>query len=130
MTAGEADRPNLTGARWQAEYDLAMGQVLAAKARLDGYNTMLAVLKQGKSFTNPASKRWVLEPADEIAAASALDKMVKNSRMYLERVVTEHKGTPWAVIAQGELRHPAGWKLVEDSEDDPTPNRLKKNAKR
>ena len=60
MTAGEADRPNLTGARWQAEYDLAMGQVLAAKARLDGYNTMLAVLKQGKSFTNPASKRWVL----------------------------------------------------------------------
>lgn len=130
LAAGETDRPNLTGARWQAEYDLAMGQMLAAKARLDGYNTMLAALKQGKSFINTTSKRWVLEPADEIAAASALDKMVKNSRAYLERVVAEHKGTPWAAIAQGELRHPAGWKLVEDSEAGPNPSRPKKNANR
>ncbi len=130
LAPGEADRPSLTGARWQAEYDLAMGQMLAAKARLDGYNTILAVLKQGKNFAKPDSKRWVLEPADELAASSALDKMVKNSRVYLQRVVTEHPGTPWAVIAEGELRHPAGWKLVEDSQEDPTPIRSKKNAKR
>ena len=113
LVAGEPDRPKLTGARWQAAYDLAMGQVLAAKARLDGYNAMLAILKQGKNFANPDSTRWVLEPADEIAASSALDKMAKNSRTYLNRVVTEHPGTPWAEIAQRELRYPAGWKLVE-----------------
>jgi len=74
---------------------------------------MLAILKQGKNFANPDSTRWVLEPADEIAASSALDKMAKNSRTYLNRVVTEHPGTPWAEIAQRELRYPAGWKLVE-----------------
>jgi len=113
LIAGEPDRPKLTGARWQAGYDLAMGQVLAAKARLDGYNAMLAVLKQGKNFANPDSTRWVLEPADEIAASSALDKMAKNSRTYLNRVVSEHPGTPWAEIAQRELCYPAGWKLVE-----------------
>jgi hypothetical protein len=113
LIPGESDRSKLTGARWQAGYDLAMGQVLAAKARLDGYNAMLAVLKQGKNFTNPDSTRWVLEPADEIAASSALDKMAKNSRNYLNRVITEHPGTPWAELAQRELRHPAGWKLVE-----------------
>ena len=113
LAAGESDRPKLTGARWQAEFDLAMGQALAAKARLDGYNAMLAILKQGKTFANADSRRWMLEPADEIAAGSALDKMAKNSRVYLKRVISEHPGTPWAAIAQRELRYPAGWKLVE-----------------
>lgn len=113
LIAGESDRPNLTGARWQAGYDLAMGQILAAKARLDGYNAMLATLKQGKSFENADSKRWVLEPADELAASTALDKMAKNSRVYLQRVIAEHPGTPWASIAERELRYPAGWKWVE-----------------
>jgi hypothetical protein len=113
LIAAEADRPKLTGARWQAGYDLAIGQALAAKARLDGYNAMLALLKQGKVFANPDSTRWILEPADEIAANSVLDKMAKKSRVYLERVVAEHPGTPWATIAKRELRFPAGWKLVE-----------------
>ena len=113
LIVGEPDRPKLTGARWQAGYDLAMGQVLAAKARLDGYNAMLATLKQGKAFANPDSTRWALEPADDIPVGSALDKMAKNSRIYLRRVVEEHKGTPWAAIAERELRVPAGWKFVE-----------------
>lgn len=113
LIIGEPDRAKLTGARWQAGYDLAMGQVLAAKARLDGYNAMLATLKQGKSFANPDSTRWVLEPADDIPVGSALDKMAKNSRVYLQRVIDEHKGTPWAAIAERELRVPAGWKFVE-----------------
>jgi hypothetical protein len=114
LAPGEADRAKLTGARWQVEYDLAMGLAMAAKARLDGYNTILATLKQGKNFANAESKRWVLVPADELAAASTIDKMVKTSRMYLERVANEHKGTPWATIAQRELKHPAGWKLTEE----------------
>ena len=114
LAAGEADRAKLTGARWQAEFDLALGLTLAAKARLDGYNTTLAVLKQGKTFANADSTKWVLEPADELAVASTIDKMAKQSRQYLERVVKEHKGTPWAVIAERELKHPAGWKLTEE----------------
>ncbi len=113
LIVGESDRPALTGVRWQAAYDLAMGQTLATKARLDGYNAMLAIIKQGKAFANPDSKRWVLEPADEIAAASPLDKMAKSSRVYLQRVAHEHKGTPWATIAERELKYPAGWKFVE-----------------
>jgi hypothetical protein len=113
LIVGEPDRPKLTGARWQAGYDLALGQVLAAKARLDGYNAMLALLKQGKSFAHADSTRWVLEPADEIAAGSVLDKMAKKSRAYLQRVVNQHPGTPWAAVAQRELHYPAGWKFVE-----------------
>ncbi len=114
LAPGEGDRPKLTGARWQVEYDLAMGLAMDAKARLDGYNTILATLKQGKNFANPDSKRWLLVPADELAASSTVDKMAKNSLTYLERVAKEHKGTPWAVVAERELKHPAGWKLTEE----------------
>ena len=39
--------------------------------------------------------------------------MAKNSRVYLKRVVSKHKGTPWAAIAERELKYPAGWELVE-----------------
>ncbi|HEX5105902.1 MAG TPA: vWA domain-containing protein, partial [Pirellulaceae bacterium] len=42
LAPGEGDREKLTSPRWQAEFDLAMGRVLALKARLDGYNSMLA----------------------------------------------------------------------------------------
>ncbi|MCA9104173.1 MAG: VWA domain-containing protein, partial [Planctomycetales bacterium] len=58
LKEGEADRAKITNPRWQAAYDLAMGQALAAVVRVDGYNGMLAQLKTGKSFTNPKSDVW------------------------------------------------------------------------
>jgi hypothetical protein len=33
--------------------------------------------------------------------------------MYLERVVAEHAGTPWALDAERELRQPLGWEWRE-----------------
>ena len=50
------DRAKLTSPRWQAEFDLAIGRCLANKARLDGYNSMIAALKRGKTFQNPEAK--------------------------------------------------------------------------
>ena len=32
---------------------------------------------------------------------------------YLNRVVNEHPGTPWAFLAQVELSDPLGWRWVE-----------------
>ena len=57
LAPGEADRDKLTSLRWQAEFDLAMGRASALKARLDGYNSMLAALKRGKNFQNAAAVR-------------------------------------------------------------------------
>ncbi|HEV2972055.1 MAG TPA: hypothetical protein VGY55_18930, partial [Pirellulales bacterium] len=114
LAAGEADRPKLTGARWQAEFDLAMGRILAAKSRIDGYNSILATIKQGKAFTKPGSKAWVLERADGISGDSALNKRATNARMYLNRVIKEHPGTPWAALAERELSENVGWELTEE----------------
>lgn len=113
LAAGERDRPKLQSRRWQAAYDLAMGRVLAARARIEGYNAMLAQLKLGRNFENEASTRWVLEPADTISAGSNYAKLIEQSKMYLERVVKEHPDTPWAFLASRELQEKMGWEWKE-----------------
>jgi hypothetical protein len=112
LKKGEADRPKLTRPRWQAGYDLAMGRVLAARVRTEGYNAMLAKVK-GANFTKPGANTWVLESSDTIGAGSALEKMLAQSRDYLNRVVKEHPGTPWAYLAERELQAKAGWEWTE-----------------
>ena len=110
---GEAGRTELTRPRWQAGYDLAMGRALAARARVEGYNAMLAALKRGRTFESPTSSRWVLVPDDNIEAGSSYQRLVDKARTYLERVTTEHAGTPWARIAEKELETKLGWKWTE-----------------
>lgn len=114
LAAGEGDRDRLTGPRWQAQFDLSIGRVLAIKARLDGYNSMIAALKRGRSFENEASTMWVLEPADAFETESTIKRHAERARMYLDRVVQDHPGTPWATIAEHELKTPLGWTWREE----------------
>jgi von Willebrand factor type A domain len=113
LSPAEADRDKLTGPRWQAEFDVAIGRVLANKARLDGYNSMIAALKRGKTFQNTSSDTWLLEPADSFETESTIKRMGERAKMYLERVDKEHPGTPWAAIAEEELKTPLGWTWKE-----------------
>lgn len=113
LEAGEADRDSLSGPRWQAAFDLALGRSAASKARVEGYNAMLAALKRGKSFTDPASQRWVLEPSDQFEGNSALERVAEKARRSLTRVTVDHPGTPWAMIAHRESQTPLGWRWTE-----------------
>ena len=113
LQQGEADRPRLTEPRWQANFDLAMGRAAAAKARIDGYNAALAMLKRSRRFEHPESTRWVLQGSDTTEAGTAIERLMTKARMYLERVVAEHPGTPWAHLAQEELDAKFGWQWVE-----------------
>jgi hypothetical protein len=113
LKAGEADRAKLTSPRWQAGYDLAMGRMLAARVRTEGYNAMLAKIKTGGSFTQPGSTAWVLQESDTIGAGSMYEKLLEQARMYLTRVKNDHPGTPWAVLAERELETKLGWEWVE-----------------
>jgi hypothetical protein len=113
LEQGEAHRDRLTGERWRAGFDLAMGRILAVKVRTEGYNAMLAQAKQGMKFKHEGSDTWVLRPADTISSGSALAKQAAKARGYLERVVAEHAGTPWALLAARELETPLGWEWTE-----------------
>ena len=114
LQKGLPDRPKLKEKRWQAGYDLAMGRVLAMKVRADAYNNMLAQAKTGMKFENPGSDTWELVMADDLSGADLqIQKMGKQAREYLERVVAEHPGTPWALIAADELETPLGYRWEE-----------------
>lgn len=114
LAEGEKDRDKITDKRWQASYDLALGRAAAVKARVDGYNQMLAILKGGRKFEDPSHNTWNLEPADTLEeAGSRLEKTRLQAKEYLERIIQEHPGTPWAYFAEKELETPIGWKWVE-----------------
>lgn len=123
LRSGEGDRDKEETPRWQAGYDLAMGRVLAVKVRTEAYNAMLASAKRGLKPKDPKNNTWTLKPADEISVGSQLAKMGERARMYLSRVVKDHPGTPWALLAEKELSDPVGWVWV-DSFTDLTPPRM------
>ena len=113
LVAGAAGRDAIKERRWQAGYDLALGRVLAAKVRTDAYNQMLAQAKLGMKFQDEKNDTWQLEPSDEVTVGSQTEKLARQAKELLERVASEHTGTPWAQIAATELRTPLGYRWTE-----------------
>lgn len=125
LERGLADRDAIEEKRWQAGYDLATGRLLALKVRTVAYNLMLAQAKAGMPFRNPKSDTWVLVPSQELSVGSKVEKLARQATEYLERVVEEHPGTPWAFQAARELRSPLGyaWNEIHTGINDPPPPR-------
>jgi hypothetical protein len=114
LAAGLPDRAKIKEKRWQAGYDLALGRVLALKVRTDAYNIMLAQAKTGMKFKNPKNDTWVLRPSNDVAqVGSQTERLAKQANEFLQRVVDEHPGTPWAQMATDELRTPLGYSWAE-----------------
>jgi len=87
--------------------------VLAAKVRTETYNLMLAQAKQGLKFQDAEKNTWQLEPADEVTAGSRHERDAAKAREYLARVIKDHPGTPWALLAERELSAPLSWQWSE-----------------
>lgn len=112
LKEGEADRTVLTGNRWQAGYDLAMGQVLAMKVRTESYNAILAMAKGGMAFEDERHDTWQLTPSNDVEVGGSLVRQGELACEYLQRVVRMHPETPWAYLAQRELNRPLSWRWV------------------
>ncbi|MCA9115485.1 MAG: VWA domain-containing protein [Planctomycetaceae bacterium] len=114
LEEGAKDREKLTTPRWRASFDLAMGRALAMRVRALGYNTVLAEMKASpKSFEKKGSNMWELVPSRNLDAGPQVKKLAKSAVEYLTRVVDEHPGTPWAMLAERELGTPLGWEWKE-----------------
>jgi len=127
LVTGEDERPELKGSRWKAGFDLALGRALATKVRVDGYNAMLAQAKQGMAFQNERNNTWVLVAGDAYANSS-LEKTADKAHELLNRVRAEHADTPWAYLADRELRTPLGWRWDEDYTYIPLPVTVVNNS--
>ena len=126
---GEDHRTELRSPRWEAGYDLALGRAVAMKVRTDGYNAMLAHAKQGMIFKNEKNNTWILVSDTEFANSS-LEKLADKAELYLRRVMEDHNGTPWAMLAARELRSPLGWRWKESYTNIPEPRQGDGNNRR
>jgi hypothetical protein len=131
LMEGVKDRDKITEPRWRAAYDLAMGRVLAMRTRAFGYNSLLAEMKGlPKSLTKKESNQWRLVPSKTITAGAQVKKLEKEAMKYLKRVIDDHPGTPWALLAERELAQPLGWDWKEGTGDYPDMKMTADRAKR
>lgn len=123
LAEGVKDRDKVTEPRWRAAYDLAVGRVLAMRTRIFGYNSLLAEMKGlPKQFEKKDNNQWRLVPSKEITAGAQVKKLSKEALKYLNRVIDEHPGTPWALLAERELSQPLGWEWKEGKGNYPSMN--------
>ena len=107
-------RDRETSRRWQAHFDLARGRLLAQKVRCYEYNWACAKMKKdAPRFANAESNAWRLMPDAEIHYSDKAADAGKQAVDLLKKVVSEHPDTPWALLAQRELKDPLGFKWVE-----------------
>ncbi len=113
-------RDRETSRRWQAHYDLARGRLLAMKLRCYEYNWACAKMKKDKpKFSKPGSNAWRLVPDTEVRYSDKAAAAAAEARMLLQRVMNDHPGTPWFLLAQRELKDPFGFKWVETTAPPP-----------
>lgn len=140
LKEGETDRDRVASARWQAGYDLAFGRALAVWVRTFGYNKMLAQMKVAPlKFSDPKNNMWRLMPTSQSDAGSKVKKYHEMAQFYLNRVIEEHPGTPWAMLAAKELETPVGWRWQDGfnprfrpapTQQQPTPQLLLEEERR
>lgn len=130
MVTKQRDRE--TSRRWQAQYDLIRGRLLAMKIRCYEYNWACAKMKKdAPKFTKENSNAWRLVPDEEIHYSDKAAAAGKEATALLKRVVTNHPGTPWALLAQRELKDPLGFKWQETNVPPrPKPNESAKTKPR
>ncbi len=99
--------------RWRAWYDYTYGRLLAMRVRNYEYNVVCSVFKgKGTEFVDKKSNRWRFVPDEKITNTTNQKQAAEATRL-LSRCIEMNPGTPWAVLAQRELKDPLGFKVEE-----------------
>lgn len=104
-----------SSSRWRVNFALTYGRLLAQKVRSMEYNFAFAAMKTNLSNSDVATKsnHWIVRPDSKINYAGNFRRVAEKSRTLLELVVDEAPGTPWAVLAQRELKDGFGIKIEQ-----------------
>jgi hypothetical protein len=103
-----------TSPRWRAWYDLTYGRLLAMMVRCNEYNWACATMKaKGADFVDKKSNRWQFKPDSALHFGSQDERMAKEATRLLTRCINENPGTPWALLAQREIKDPFGFRVDE-----------------
>jgi hypothetical protein len=111
----EKDIHTLRDSRWEASYHLAMARILSTKFRVELYNHTLAEAKLGLKKKLPNTNAWSLENSYKLSTLnSQLNKNYEKALYHLKYIIANYPDTPWAYIANYEIKTPFGYEWKEN----------------
>ena len=110
--------------RWQAHYEYARAVVKARLAYLNEFNKLMGNVR---TETMPPLDRalgqdmYRLASSEKMKSPREIQDLVKQSQDSYARLITEHKGTPWALQAKRDRSFSLGlvWVPVSSQKADP-----------
>ncbi len=111
-------RDNSTSFRWQANFDLILGQLYAYRCRAYEYGVSSELFLQNPTPPNPERpeymefRGWELRTRKELVAADKTQADADRADELLKFVTKEYAGTPWATRAAWEVKRGYGSTLV------------------
>lgn len=106
-----ADEPG----RWKANYDYVLAEVRLRAAAVHEYSKLLGdVRTETLPALPPGATGWRLVPSEKMRSRGEVAKLMDQAREDFQTVAAEHKGTPWAALADRALAAPPGlaWEPV------------------
>jgi hypothetical protein len=89
--------------RWQANYDFVLARVKAELAYLIEYQSLLGQMRKEFPPRDPSVHGgWKLASSPTMQGESSGKKLAKSARETLDKIIKEHPGTPWEVLAKRE----------------------------
>lgn len=89
--------------RWQALCDFTVARLQLRMAALNEYNWHLGQMRKELPERDPAMHdAWQLTPRERVTSRDS-GKYVRNARTLLQKLVQDHAGTPWELMARREL---------------------------
>jgi hypothetical protein len=87
---------------WKANYDFMLARVQMEHAYLYEYDSMLGQIRKEFPPRDSLYSGWKLASQPELNGDSKGKKSAKNAQKLLDKIVKDHAGTPWEVLAKRE----------------------------
>ena len=89
--------------RWQANYDFMLGRLEEQIAYVYEYSSMLGQMRKEFPPRDPAVHGgWRLASRERLQGDATGRKLYRDAQKILDKLATEHTGTPWEVLAKRE----------------------------
>jgi hypothetical protein len=100
MEKAELNRDKETK-RWQAQFDYVFTQLLARRIAIMEYNFVLGnkLRKDSPVVKNPQNNGWLIVPYEKLQQTDTRNWEKKRQEI-LDRLIKEHAGTPWEILAR------------------------------
>jgi hypothetical protein len=101
--AGE-ERDKEMSPRWQAHYDYVLAELLARTAYVSEYNLMLGKIRKDElpELRPSVQTGWRLASRDKMQSGKDIKDMAAESKKLFAKLIKDHPGTPWEILAKRE----------------------------